>query len=132
MKKRMLVFVLVCLLLPGLAEPITQEDMITIAAEAIAFKWGEEPELLDESKWQLHIFSQPDKQSPQWEIWFEPMEVALNGYALVITQDGRVIEARMQPGTGNPAIPIPGSGQLFHALWAYGLLGRGNVDQLPD
>ncbi len=104
MKKRMLVFVLVCLLLPGLAEPITQEDMITIAAEAIAFKWGEEPELLDESKWQLHIFSQPDKQSPQWEIWFEPMEVALNGYALVITQDGRVIEARMQPGTGNPAI----------------------------
>lgn len=118
MKKMIALLLLAALFIPGpaLAEPaepltgdISREEALKIAGEAIAFKWGPEPDLLDEGKWRQHLYFQAIRESPQlsrrqWQIWFEPRDVRLNEYSLDIRHDGQVLDARMRPGTENPTI----------------------------
>lgn len=109
MKKIIVVILLLVLALPVLAEPIGQEEAIKIAVEAIAFKWVEEQNLLDENKWEQMIFYQHMKESPQagyqqWEICFMPKDVRLSEYVLQIREDGQVLDAWKNPGTDDPAI----------------------------
>lgn len=115
MKKIMLIMLLVVMSLPVLAEPISREQALTIAGEAIAFKWGAEPDLLDESKWRLRLFHQIRQGNKHWEVVFEPKNVRLNCYHLQIRQDGQVTEAQMQPGTDDPAI-TPSQVQDIYSL----------------